>query len=339
MQSYKRPVEGGYPPSKRHETEYTGPFPGGQQQPQQQGGASAPSSGQQESYNQYSGSGPYPGSDRRPPGPGNQFPFPFGRERMQGAPGPNTQPAMPPQMMPSGPEGPQGGMWQGPRDMNYQNYHSRQGGAGGPPQGPGYPGMNRSEEMMSSEQRMNHDSQWGGQMGPRQPPYGPGGPGQPMPRSVQSNYQPPQGVQNHIPQVSSPASMPRPMDSRTSPSKSSYMHGVMKMQKAGPPVPASHIVPPSVQSPLIRRDMPFPLGSIEATHPVLKSRRRLTVKDIGRTFNRLSHSLLQLVKDLLSTVSMCFFSDNDAPLVSLYELLRNPGGLESHDVIKVWSVG
>lgn len=53
------------------------------------------------------------------------------------------------------------------------------------------------------------------------------------------------------------------------------------MQKAGPPVPASHIVPPPVQSPLIRRDMPFPPGSVEASHPVLKPRRRLTVKDIG----------------------------------------------------------
>uniref|UniRef100_A0A8D3DSL1 AT-rich interaction domain 1A n=1 Tax=Scophthalmus maximus TaxID=52904 RepID=A0A8D3DSL1_SCOMX len=128
QQSYKRPVEGGYPPSKRHEAEYSGPFPSGQQpQPpqQQQGGTAAPPSGQQESYNQYSGSGPYPGSDRRPPGPGNQFPFPFGRERMPGATGPNAQPSMPPQMMQPGPEGPQGGMWQGPRDMNYQNYPSR----------------------------------------------------------------------------------------------------------------------------------------------------------------------------------------------------------------------
>uniref|UniRef100_A0A3Q3NGA4 AT-rich interaction domain 1Aa n=1 Tax=Mastacembelus armatus TaxID=205130 RepID=A0A3Q3NGA4_9TELE len=274
QQSYKRPVEGGYPPSKRHEAEYTGPFPGGQQpQPPQQ----------QQQPPQQQQHAPYPGSDRRPPGPGNQFPFPFGRERMQGATVPNSQPSMPPQMMQSGPEGPQGGMWQGPRDMNYQNYPSRQGGPGGPPQGPGYPVINRSDEMMSSEQRINHDGQWGSQMGPRQPPYGPAGPGQPMPRSVQSSYQPPQGVQNHIPQVSSPASMPRPMESRTSPSKSPYMHGVMKMQKAGPPVPASHIVPPPVQSPLIRRDMPFPPGSVEATHPVLKPRRRLTMKDIGMT--------------------------------------------------------
>ncbi|XP_077382138.1 AT-rich interactive domain-containing protein 1A isoform X3 [Festucalex cinctus] len=332
QQGYKRPVEGGYPPSKRHESEYSGPFPGGQPPPQQQqqGGVPAPSSGQQEPYNQYSGSGPYPGSDRRPPGPGNQFPFPFGRERMQGATGPNSQPAMPPQMMQSGPEGPQGGIWQGPRDMNYQNYHGRQGGPGGPPQGPGYPGMNRSEEMMSSEQRMNHDGQWGGQMGPRQPPYGPAGPGQPMPRSVQSNYQPPQGVQNHIPQVSSPASMPRPMESRTSPSKSPYMHGVMKMQKAGPPVPASHIVPSAAQSPLIRRDMPFPMGSVEASHPVLKPRRRLTMKDIGtpeawRVMMSLKSGLLAESTWALDTINILLYDDGS---ISTFDLNTLPGLLE-----------
>uniref|UniRef100_A0A667Z762 AT-rich interaction domain 1A n=1 Tax=Myripristis murdjan TaxID=586833 RepID=A0A667Z762_9TELE len=334
QQNYKRPVEGGYPPAKRHEAEYSGPFPGGQQPPQQQqqqqGGASAPSSGQQESYNQYSGSGPYPGSDRRPPGPGNQFPFPFGRERMQGATGPSAQPTMPPQMMQSGAEGPQGGMWQGRGDMNYQNYPNRQGGPGGPAQGPSYPGMNRSEEMMSSEQRMNHDGQWGGQMGPRQPPFGPGGPSQTMPRSVQSNYQSPQGVQNHIPQVSSPASMPRPIESRTSPSKSPYMHVGMKMQKAGPPVPASHIVPPSVQSPLIRRDMPFPPGSIEATHPVLKPRRRLTMKDIGtpeawRVMMSLKSGLLAESTWALDTINILLYDDSS---ISTFSLNTLPGLLE-----------
>ncbi|XP_077453772.1 AT-rich interactive domain-containing protein 1A isoform X3 [Stigmatopora argus] len=333
-QGYKRPVEGGYPPSKRHEVEYGGPFPGGQPPPpqqQQQGGVPAASPGQQEPYNQYSGSGPYPGPERRPPGPGNQFPFSFARERMQGASGgPNAQASMPPQMMQSGPEGPQGGMWQGPRDMNYQNYHSRQGGPTGPPQGPGYPGLNRSEEMMSSEQRMNHDGQWGGQMGPRQPPYGPAGPGQPMPRSVQSNYQPPQGVQNHIPQVNSPASMPRPMESRTSPSKSPYMHGVMKMQKAGPPVPASHIVPSAAQSPLIRRDMPFPMGSVEASHPVLKPRRRLTMKDIGtpeawRVMMSLKSGLLAESTWALDTINILLYDDGS---VSTFDLNTLPGLLE-----------
>lgn len=326
QQSYKRPVEGGYPPSKRHETDYNALFPSGQQPLQQQGGSSAPSSGQQEPYNQYGASGPYPGSDRRPPGPGNQFPFPYGRERMQGATGPNAQPNMPPQMMQPSSEG---GMWQGPRDMNYQNYPSRQGGPGPPPQGHSYPGMNRSEEMMS-EQRMNHDGQWSGQMGPRQPPYGPSGPGQPMSRSVQSGYQPPQGVQNHIPQVSSPASMPRSMDSGVSPSKPHYMHGVMKMQKAGPPVPASHIVPPSVQSPLIRRDMPFPPGSIEASQPVLKPRRRLTMKDIGtpeawRVMMSLKSGLLAESTWALDTINILLYDDSS---ISTFDLNTLPGLLE-----------
>lgn len=328
QQSYKRPVEGGYPPSKRHETDYSTAYPSGQQPPQQQqAGSTAPSSGQQESYNQFGASGPYPGSDRRPPGPGNQFPFPYGRERMQGGAVPNAQPNMPPQMMQSGPEG---SMWQGPRDINYQNYPNRQGGPGGPPQGHGYPSINRSEDMMSSEQRMNHDSQWGGQMGPRQPPYGPTGPGQPMPRSVQSSYQPPQGVQNHIPQVSSPASMPRSMESGTSPSKTHYMHGVMKMQKAGPPVPASHIVPTPVQTPLIRRDMPFPPGSIEATQPILKPRRRLNMKDIGtpeawRVMMSLKSGLLAESTWALDTINILLYDDGS---ISTFDLNTLPGLLE-----------
>ncbi|XP_015804544.3 AT-rich interactive domain-containing protein 1A isoform X1 [Nothobranchius furzeri] len=333
QQSYKRSIEGVFPPSKRHETEYSGSFPGGQQAPQQQqqGGASAPPSGQQESFNQYGvGSGPYPGPDRRPPGPGNQFPFPFGRERMQGASGPNAQPNMPPQMMQPGAEGAQGGMWQGPRDINYHNYPNRQGGPGGQPHGPGYPGMNRSEDMMSSEQRMNHDGQWGGQIGPRQPSYGPAGPGQPMPRSVQSNYQPPQGVQNHIPQVPSPASIPRPLENRTSPNKSPFIHGVMKMQKAGPPVPASHVVPPPVQSPLIRRDMPFPPGSVEASLPVLKPRRRLTLKEIGtpeawRVMMSLKSGLLAESTWALDTINILLYDDNS---IATFDLNTLPGLLE-----------
>uniref|UniRef100_A0A8C7LMP4 AT-rich interaction domain 1A n=1 Tax=Oncorhynchus mykiss TaxID=8022 RepID=A0A8C7LMP4_ONCMY len=293
QQNYKRPVEGGYPPAKRHEGEmYSAPFSAGllqqqQQQPQQQPGvASAPPAGQPEMYQPQYSSGSFTGTDRRLPGPQGQFPFPFNRERMQAATGPNTQPSMPPQIMQPSTDGPPGGVWQGRGEINYPgNYPNRQGGPpGGPAQGPGHPGMNRGSEEMSSEQRMNHEGQWGpGQMGPRQPPYGPGGTGPPMTRTLQSNYQSAQAMQNHIPQVSSPSPMPRggPMESRTSPSKSPYMHSGIKMQKAGPPVPASHIVPQSVQSPLIRRDMPFPPGSVEATHPILKPRRCLTTKDIG----------------------------------------------------------
>uniref|UniRef100_A0A4W4EYJ3 ARID domain-containing protein n=1 Tax=Electrophorus electricus TaxID=8005 RepID=A0A4W4EYJ3_ELEEL len=192
----KRPVDGGYgPPPKRHEGEIY-PFSGQQQQGPQP--ASGPQS-QQDMYNQYN---TYPGPDRRPPGPQSQFPFTFSRDRGPNAGGPNSQSSMPPQMMgspmPSVPDGPQGPVWQGRNDMNYPNYPSRSGPPGVPAQAPGYHGINRSEDMMPSDQRMNHEGPWPGHVTQRQPSYGPGGAGPPMSRTLQSNYQSPQ---NHIPQI------------------------------------------------------------------------------------------------------------------------------------------
>ncbi|XP_067261958.1 AT-rich interactive domain-containing protein 1A isoform X2 [Chanodichthys erythropterus] len=329
--NYKRPGDGSYPPAKRHHDGemFSGPYNAQQPQPPPQAPPSGPSSGQQEMFNQYNSS--YPGSERRPPGPQNQFPFPFGRDRMQAGTGPNSQGSMPPQMMgspmQSGPDGPQGGMWQGRSDMGYPSYPNRQGPPAGPGQGPGYHAMNRSEDMMSSEPRINHDGQW---PGPRQPPYGPGGAGPPMSRPLQSNYQSPQTMQNHIPQVSSPTPMPRPMESRTSPSKSPYMPSNIKMQKVGPPVPASHIVPPSVQPPMMRRDLSFPPGSIEATPPVLKSRRRLTMKEIGtpeawRVMMSLKSGLLAESTWALDTINILLYDDNS---ISNFNLIQLPGFLE-----------
>uniref|UniRef100_A0A8C2CVZ4 AT rich interactive domain 1Aa (SWI-like) n=1 Tax=Cyprinus carpio TaxID=7962 RepID=A0A8C2CVZ4_CYPCA len=328
--NYKRPADGGYPPAKRHHDGemFSGPYNAQQTQPPAQAPPSGPSSGQ-EIYNQYNSS--YPGSDRRPPGPQNQFPFPFGRDRMQAATGPNSQGSMPPQMigspLQSGPDGPQGGMWQGRGDMSYPSYPNRQGPPTGPGQGPGYHAMNRSEDMMPSEPRMNHEGQW---PGPRQPPYGPSGTGPPMSRPLQSNYQSPQTMQNHIPQVSSPTPMPRPMESRTSPSKSTYIPSNIKMQKAGPPVPASHIVPSSVQPPMMRRDLSFPPGSIEATSPVLKSRRRLTMKEIGtpeawRVMMSLKSGLLAESTWALDTINILLYDDNS---ISNFNLIQLPGFLE-----------
>ncbi|GLD70994.1 AT-rich interactive domain-containing protein 1A-like protein [Lates japonicus] len=296
----------------------------GQQQP---GPQSSGPQGQQDMYNQYNA---YPGGDRRPPGPQNQFPFPFGRERGPSTAGPNSQSPMPPQMMaspmPSGPDGPQGPMWQGRTEMGYPNYPNRQG----PPvpgQGPGYHGMNRSEEMMPSDQRMNHEGQWPGHVNQRQPPFGPGGSGPPMTRPLPSTYQ---TSQNHIPQVSSPAPMPRPMESRTSPSKSPYMHPGIKVQKAGPPVPASHIGQAPVPQPMIRRDVAFPPGSIEASQPHLKPRRRLTMKDIGtpeawRVMMSLKSGLLAESTWALDTINILLYDDNS---ISTFNLCQLPGFLE-----------
>ncbi|XP_051577873.1 AT-rich interactive domain-containing protein 1A-like isoform X2 [Myxocyprinus asiaticus] len=329
--NYKRPGDGGYPPAKRHHDGemFGGPYNTQQPQPPTQAPPSGPTTGQQEMYNQYSSS--YPGSERRPPGPQNQFPFPFGRDRIQSGTGSNSQGSMPPQIMgspmQSGPDGHQGGMWQSRGDMSYPNYPNRQGPPAGPGQGPGYHPMNRSEEMLSSEPCINHDGQW---TGPRQPPYGPAGAGPPMSRPLQSNYQSPQTMQNHIPQVSSPTPLPRPMESRTSPSKSPYMPTNIKMQKAGPPVPASHIVPPPVQPPMMRRDLPFPSGSTEATQPVLKSRRRLTMKDIGtpeawRVMMSLKSGLLAESTWALDTINILLYDDNS---ISNFNLIQLPGFLE-----------
>uniref|UniRef100_A0AAX7VTP5 ARID domain-containing protein n=1 Tax=Astatotilapia calliptera TaxID=8154 RepID=A0AAX7VTP5_ASTCA len=313
--NYKRPVDGGYcPPAKRHEGEMYRPQSSGPQ-------------GQQDMYNQYNA---YPGGERRPPGPQNQFPFPFGRDRGPSSAGPNSQSPMPPQMMaspmPSGPDGSQGPMWQGRNEMGYPNYPNRQG----PPvsgQGPGYHGMNRSEDMMPSDQRMNHEGQWPGHANQRQPPFVPAGSGPPMTRSLPSTYS---ASQNHIPQVSSPASMPRSMESRTSPSKSPYMHPGIKVQKAGPPVPASHIGQAPVQQPMIRRDVAFPPGSVEATQPHLKPRRRLTMKDIGtpeawRVMMSLKSGLLAESTWALDTINILLYDDNS---ISTFNLCQLPGFLE-----------
>uniref|UniRef100_A0A8C8IVW4 ARID domain-containing protein n=1 Tax=Oncorhynchus tshawytscha TaxID=74940 RepID=A0A8C8IVW4_ONCTS len=328
--NYKRsPGDGAYgPPAKRHEGDgmYNVPF-SGQQQPGPQPPGAPP--GQQDMYNQYNTG--YPGSDRRPPGPQGQFPFPFGRDR--GPSSANSQSPMPPQMMGSpmqaAPDGPQCPMWQGRNEMGYPNYPNRQGPPGpgqGPPQG--YHGMNRSEEMMpGADQRINHEGQWPGHPNQRQPPYGPGGSGPPMSRPLQSNYQ---SSQNHISQVSSPAPMPRPMESRTSPSKSPYMHSGIKMQKAGPPVPASHIGQAPVQPPLIRRDISFPPGSVEASQPILKPRGRLTMKDIGtpeawRVMMSLKSGLLAESTWALDTINILLYDDNS---ISTFNLCQLPGFLE-----------
>nr|XP_046183063.1 AT-rich interactive domain-containing protein 1A-like isoform X1 [Oncorhynchus gorbuscha] len=314
--NYKRPpVDGAYgPPAKRHEGDgmYNVPFSGQQPGPQ----------GQQDMYNQYNAG--YPGSDRRPPGPQGQFPFPFGRDRGPSSGG--QQSPMPPQMMGSPMQAaPDGPMWQGRNEMGYPNYPNRQGPPGpgqGPPQG--YHSMNRSEEMMpGADQRMNHESQWPGHPSQRQSPYGPGGSGPPMSRPLQSNYQ---SSQNHISQVSSPA----PMESRTSPSKSPYMHSGIKMQKAGPPVPASHIGQAPVQPPLIRRDISFPPGSVEASQPILKPRGRLTMKDIGtpeawRVMMSLKSGLLAESTWALDTINILLYDDNS---ISTFNLCQLPGFLE-----------
>ncbi|XP_066531562.1 AT-rich interactive domain-containing protein 1A [Hoplias malabaricus] len=313
----KRPVDGAYgPPAKRHEGEMYG-F-GGQQQQQGPQAACGPQS-QQDMYNQYN---TFPGSERRPPAQ-SQFPFSFSRDRGSNVSGSNSQGPMPPQMMgspmPSVPDGPQGPMWQGRNDMNYGSFPNRQSVTVNT-QGPGFHGLNRSEDMMPSDQRMNHEGPWPGHQ--RQPSYGTPGPGAISRTIPPSNYQ---SSQNHIPPGSSPSPLPRAPENAISPSKTPYMSSGMKIQKAGPPVPASHIAPPGVQPPLLRRDAAFPPGSVEASQPLLKPRRRLNVKDIGtpeawRVMMSLKSGLLAESSWALDTVNILLYDDTSISNFGLSQL-------------------
>ncbi|XP_006862316.1 PREDICTED: AT-rich interactive domain-containing protein 1A isoform X2 [Chrysochloris asiatica] len=167
------------------------------------------------------------------------------------------------------------------------------------------------------QQQQRHDS-YGNQFSTQGTPSG-----SPFPSQQTTMYQQQQ-------QVSSPAPLPRPMENRTSPSKSPFLHSGMKMQKAGPPVPASHIAPTPVQPPMIRRDITFPPGSVEATQPVLKQRRRLTMKDIGtpeawRVMMSLKSGLLAESTWALDTINILLYDDNS---IMTFNLSQLPGLLE-----------
>lgn len=252
------------PPAKRHEGDMYNMQYGSQQQ---------------ELYNQYGGS--YSGPDRRPVQ--GQYAYPYSRERLQG-PGQAQPHGIPPPMM-GGPvqappsEGPQHSMWAARNDMPYP-YANRQG-PGGPAQAPPYPGLNRADDMMVPDQRMNHESQWPSHVSQRQPYMSSSGSMQPITRPPQSSYQTPPSLPNHISRAPSPASFQRSLESRMSPSKSPFLPS-MKMQKVMPAVPTSQVAGPPPQPPPIRREITFPPGSVEASQPVLKQRRKITSKDIGK---------------------------------------------------------
>lgn len=235
------------------------------------------SSQQQDVYNQYGNT--YSGPDRRPMQ--GQYSFPYNRERMQG-PGQLQQHGMGPQMIggavqSSSGDGAQQNMWPSRSDIPYP-YPGRQGPAGTQQQGT-YPTINRSDDILGSDQRMNHEGPWPSQ---RQPSYmSPSGSIQPNTRAPPSSYQTPPSMANHISRASSPASFQRSLENRMSPSKSPFLPSI-KMQKAMPTVPPTQTTGNSPHTSIVRREITFPPGSVEATQPVLKSRRKITSKDIGK---------------------------------------------------------
>nr|XP_012307130.1 AT-rich interactive domain-containing protein 1B isoform X3 [Aotus nancymaae] len=306
--NYKRHMDGMYgPPAKRHEGDmYNMQY----------------SSQQQEMYNQYGGS--YSGPDRRPIQ--GQYPYPYSRERMQG-PGQLQTHGIPPQMM-GGPlqssssEGPQQNMWAARNDMPYP-YQNRQG-PGGPAQAPPYPGMNRTDDMMVPDQRINHESQWPSHVSQRQPYMSSSASMQPITRPPQPSYQTPPSLPNHISRAPSPASFQRSLENRMSPSKSPFLPS-MKMQKVMPTVPASQVTGPPPQPPPIRREITFPPGSVEASQPVLKQRRKITSKDIvtpeaWRVMMSLKSGLLAESTWALDTINILLYDDSTVATFNLSQL-------------------
>lgn len=270
-QGYKRAGEGMYgPPAKRHD---------GGEGYMQYGGQ------QPDMYGQY---GPgYMGPERRPM-QGQYPPFPYGRQgppqhAMMSGPSPASASGPPT----AGP--PQGNMWHPRTDMGYP-YQGRQG------QGPPYTGMGRGGEEADGRGPGQEGGAWPGHPSQRQSPYpqppssssvSSAGPVPPMTnRQPPSSFQSPANMPNHISRAPSPAPFPRPMPGSMSPSKAHFMASMQKMQKPGMP-PAmlgsqSGGPMPSQGLPPIHREINFPPGSVEATQPVLKPRRRITAKDIGR---------------------------------------------------------
>lgn len=308
QQNYKRHMDGMYgPPAKRHEGDmYNMQY--GNQQP--------------ELYNQYGGS--FPGPERRPLQ--GQYPYPYGRERMQG-PGQMQPHGLPPQML-GGPlpsssgEGPQQSMWAARNDMPYP-YQNRQG-PGGPAQAPPYPGLNRTDDLMVPDQRINHESQWPSHVSQRQPYLSSSASMQPLARPPQPSYQTPPSLPNHISRAPSPAAFPRALESRMSPSKSPFLPS-MKMQKVLPSVPTAQVAGPPPQPPPIRREIIFPPGSVEASQPVLKQRRKITSKDIvtpeaWRVMMSLKSGLLAESTWALDTINILLYDDSTVATFSLSQL-------------------
>ncbi|XP_058468834.1 AT-rich interactive domain-containing protein 1B [Solea solea] len=302
QQGYKRPTDGMFPPSKRHEGEGFGAQQFGAQQPEMFGPSYGGGGG--------AGGGAYLGSERRPVQ--GQYPYPYGRERP------------PPQhvLLGSGPpvsgghgEGPQANIWPPRTDLSYT--YNR--------------GLNRGEEP---EGRAPPESQWPpGHLGQRQPPYPPphsssssssSSPSMPS-RPPLSSFQATPAVPNHLTRSHSPSTFPRPMGGSLSPNSAPYLPSVKKpaLPAVGPP--PTHSLPS-----LISRDFSFPPGSVEATPPRVKPRRRLTAKDTGtpeawRVMMSLKSGLLAESTWALDTINILLYDDNSAGSFILSQL---PGFLE-----------
>ncbi|XP_071006339.1 AT-rich interactive domain-containing protein 1B-like isoform X4 [Oncorhynchus clarkii lewisi] len=321
QQGYKRPVgpEVMYgPPAKRHEGEAYGMQQYGGQQPGM--------------YSQYGGN--YMGPERRPMQ--GQYPYPYSRDRMGATQGPQQHAMMsggPPASSGASAEGPQLNMWHPRTDMGYPGPYRGQLG-----QGPPYPGLGRGPGD-DPEGRNSPDGQWPpGPPGQHQPPYPPhSSSASSMPpmasRQPTSSYQSNPAMANHISRAPSPSPFPRPMGGSGPLSPNNGGPYMASLKKAGMPgsMPGSLGGGMSGQGILpLHRDISFPVGSVEATLPKLKARRRLTSKETGtpeawRVMMSLKSGLLAESTWALDTINILLYDDNT---VSSFTLAQLPGFLE-----------
>ncbi|KAL7379505.1 hypothetical protein ABVT39_000364 [Epinephelus coioides] len=297
QQGYKRPMDGMYgPPPKRHESDmYAMQY--ANQQP--------------DMYNHYSGG--YSGPEHRPIQ--GQFPYPYPRDRM--APSGQSQHSM----MGGGPtpnhatDGPN--MWPSRTDLGYP-YPNRQGP---PSQMPPYGSIGRDDMDGRPGQEQWH----------RQSPYMSSSGGMaPLSSRQPSSYSNSPSMANHLPRAPSPGAFQRSMDSRMSPSKAPFM-SPMKMPKPGMAMMGSQGGGPLGHfPPNLRRDLNYPPGSVEATMPILKPRRKLTSKDTGtpeawRVMMSLKSGLLAESTWALDTINILLYDDST---VGSFNLSQLPGFLE-----------
>ncbi|XP_031656700.1 AT-rich interactive domain-containing protein 1B isoform X6 [Oncorhynchus kisutch] len=321
QQGYKRPVGPDVmygPPAKRHEGEAYGMQQYGGQQPGM--------------YSQYGGN--YMGPERRPMQ--GQYPYPYSRDRMGATQGPQQHAMMsggPPSSSGASAEGPQLNMWHPRTDMGYPGPYRGQLGQGLP-----YPGLGRGPGD-DPEGRNSPDGQWPpGPPGQHQPPYPPhSSSASSMPpmasRQPTSSYQSNPAMANHISRAPSPSPFPRPMGGSGPLSPNNGGPYMASLKKAGMPgsMPGSLGGGMSGQGILpLHRDISFPVGSVEATLPKLKARRRLTSKETGtpeawRVMMSLKSGLLAESTWALDTINILLYDDNT---VSSFTLAQLPGFLE-----------
>uniref|UniRef100_UPI00358F39A5 AT-rich interactive domain-containing protein 1B-like isoform X2 n=1 Tax=Myxine glutinosa TaxID=7769 RepID=UPI00358F39A5 len=314
QQGYKRSMEGMYgPTSKRHEPDpYSMPY-----------GPQPPSADTFGSF-----SSPAGFSDRRPHPPppsasASHFPFSYiPSERATLGP----SPAQLPTSLSDAPVAQSQGQW-GPggcTELTYPMYPGR-----GPGQTSSYVGMGRSQHQGHGPLPTGDDGLVGDACGRQMDWHY----GQRMGHSTFGlGVHPHQAsaATGHHPsyRTPSPANYP-PVAS----SKGSSLSSTVRLQKFVPQVPTSHLAGTSQPSSLLppRKEAPtFPPGSVEATQPNLKPRRKLSAKDVlppeaWRVMMALRSGLLAESSWALDTISVLLHDDGS---VSSFNLNQLPGFLE-----------